>query len=193
VQEVVDACVAADLGIVQMPCPEQRAWGGVAKRYLLWTLAMRERSPFWFRWRRLILPLFMRYTRLVYRHLATRVAREAADYTRAGYRVVAVVGVDGSPSCRVDHRLDARTAVECLGEIPSTRIGVDEVNRCVRRALMPGRGLFTVQLQRALERHGVAVPFLAHDLIAELDGGERSKAWQARLISEGGSPAARRD
>lgn len=34
VQEIVDACADADLGMVQLPCPEERAWDGVRKRRL---------------------------------------------------------------------------------------------------------------------------------------------------------------
>jgi hypothetical protein len=29
VREVVEECIDRELGIVQMPCPEQQAWGGV--------------------------------------------------------------------------------------------------------------------------------------------------------------------
>jgi len=33
VDEIVDECRMRGLGICQMPCPEQRAWGGVGKRF----------------------------------------------------------------------------------------------------------------------------------------------------------------
>src|SRR5512146_1334310 len=35
VREVVDGLLDRDVGIVQMPCPEQLAWGGVLKRHML--------------------------------------------------------------------------------------------------------------------------------------------------------------
>jgi len=35
VQEVVDDYLAGGAGIYQLPCPEQRAWGGVLKRRML--------------------------------------------------------------------------------------------------------------------------------------------------------------
>src|SRR6476646_3581028 len=43
ISEVVQRCLTEDLGIVQMPCPEQRAWGGVLKRRLLPVFGLRER------------------------------------------------------------------------------------------------------------------------------------------------------
>jgi hypothetical protein len=44
------------------------------------------------------------------------------------------------------------------------------MNEIVRQSLKDGRGLFIEELRRALKRRGVEVPFLAHDLMAELDG-----------------------
>ena len=41
VREVVEECMDRDLGIVQMPCPEQQAWGGVLKRTMLRAYGMR--------------------------------------------------------------------------------------------------------------------------------------------------------
>jgi hypothetical protein len=74
VDELVDHFQAAGVGIRQLPCPEQVAWGGVLKRYLLpvygsaGTLRYRMRGP--------LTRMFLGYTRLVYRRLARRVARE---------------------------------------------------------------------------------------------------------------------
>jgi hypothetical protein len=41
VAEVLDEPRRRDLGIVQMPCPEQRAWGEVLKRQLLLGFGMK--------------------------------------------------------------------------------------------------------------------------------------------------------
>ena len=35
IREIVEQCLDKDIGIVQMPCPEQIAWGGVTKRLML--------------------------------------------------------------------------------------------------------------------------------------------------------------
>ena len=46
VREVVQACLDGGLGIVQMPCPEQHAWGGVLKRRLLWFFGSDRTLPY---------------------------------------------------------------------------------------------------------------------------------------------------
>jgi len=35
VREIVQPCLEHDIGVVQPPCPEQHAWGGVLKRRFL--------------------------------------------------------------------------------------------------------------------------------------------------------------
>jgi predicted secreted protein len=93
VAELVDQ----DIGICQLPCPEQHAWGGVLKRRLL--LAYGVGGTPLSVLRRPLLRLFVLYTRIVYERLARDVARQIADYHRAGFTVVAVIGVGASPSC----------------------------------------------------------------------------------------------
>ncbi len=157
VTELVEQCLQRGLGIVQLPCPEQLVWGGVLKPRLLWLL---ERPP---GVRRALLPLALAYTRLRYRRLARAVAGQAADCTAAGVEVVALVGVDGSPSCGAAVTLDARAAL--LGDVQ-----LDRQADLVRRFARSGRGIFIDELVRALERRGLHVPLVAHDLVAELEG-----------------------
>jgi hypothetical protein len=74
VAEVVARLQRTRVGIVQMPCPEQRAWGGVDKRYTMPAYGADQT-----RFRRLRRPaswLFLLYTRLAYRRLAGQVARD---------------------------------------------------------------------------------------------------------------------
>jgi hypothetical protein len=82
VAEVVARLQRAGVGIVQMPCPEQRAWGGVDKRYTMPAYGADQT-----RFRRLRRPaswLFLLHTRLAYRRLAGQVARDIGDYVRSG-------------------------------------------------------------------------------------------------------------
>lgn len=98
VGEYVERWQAEGVGICQMPCPEQRVWGGVAKRLLAPAYGSR-RSALW-RLRRVLVALFVLYTRFRYALMARRVAGGIADYRRSGYQVEGVVGVGGSPSKR---------------------------------------------------------------------------------------------
>jgi predicted secreted protein len=165
VGEVVQACLDGGLGIVQMPCPEQHAWGGVLKRRLLWFFG--AEGTLRYRLRSVLLPVSLWYTRRVYRKIARQVVDQVADYQSSGFTVVGIVGVEGSPSCGVRRTLDTKRSLELLGRLPSAAQASD-MNAIVRACLVEGSGMFVELLRENLERRGVVVPFLAHDLIAEL-------------------------
>ena len=169
VDELVDYFQAAGVGMVQMPCPEQVAWGGVLKRYLMpiygshGTLRHRIRRPL--TW------AFLGYTRLAYRRLAGRVAREVADYVRSGFEVVGIVGIGTSPSCGVFQTLDVHRALDVLAHYDEASMDSHQVNDALMTsARRPGRGYFVHALQRELSRRQLEVPFFEHDLASELRG-----------------------
>jgi predicted secreted protein len=167
VSEVVSGYLAGGVGIVQMPCPEQRAWGGVLKRRMLLAYGSggTARAPL----ARLLLRPFTWYTRRVYARLARAVAREITDYRRSGIDVAGLVGIGGSPSCGVHTTLDLRAAVGALTRCPATRLDRTTLNEDVIAAnVCPGEGLFTGQLRQRLAGGGVSVPMRDHDLLAEL-------------------------
>jgi uncharacterized protein YbbK (DUF523 family) len=169
VPEVVVGLLEAGVGICQMPCPEQRAWGGVPKRLLLRAYGIAG-TPL-YRLRRPLLRLFVIYTRLAYARVARRVAREIADYRRSGYEVVGVIGVGSSPSCGVGHTLDLRRSLEVIAACPIASIDRTTMNlRAVAGCRTPGEGIFTEQLRQRLVRCGITVPFVEYDIVAEMRG-----------------------
>jgi predicted secreted protein len=165
--EVVAALLDAGVGVVQMPCPEQAAWGGVCKRYTVPAYGA-DLTPL----RRLRRPatwLFLAYSRLVYRRLARRVAAQIADYRRSGHRVESVVGIGGSPSCGVHTTLDLPAVLDDIARRDPGRLDRRDVNRHVIAGhVRAGPGMFIAALHRQLRRRGIDVPFDEHDLIAEL-------------------------
>lgn len=167
VQEVVQACLDGGLGIVQMPCPEQHAWGGVLKRRLLWFFGSEGKLRY--RLRNVLLPLLLWYTRRIYRRIAREVANQVADYQSSGLTVVGIVGVDGSPSCGACRTLDMKRSFELIGQFPPDA-HAEDMNAIIRACLTEGSGIFLELLRKEIERRGLGVPFLAHDLIAELRG-----------------------
>jgi predicted secreted protein len=188
VPNLVAGYVEQGVGLCQMPCPEQRAWGGVRKRHLLRLYGCRP-----LRWRlvrRAALALATAWTMIVYRGLARRVAGEVADYIDSGVDVVEIVGVGGSPSCGVHTTLDLDGAVAALA-----RRDGDTDRRATNRDIVAanviaGIGLFVDCLIRALRSRGITVRWGEHDLVAELncaraiaavgvvDAGRRSaKSW----------------
>lgn len=167
VRELVQACLDSGLGIVQMPCPEEHAWGGVLKRRLLWFFGSKGRLRYWLR--NVLLPVLLWYTRRVYGKIARQVADQVADYQSSGFTVVGIVGVDGSPSCGVRRTIDMKRSLELVGQLPPTADAGD-MNTIIRACLAEGSGIFLELLRKEIERRGLGVPFLAHDLIAELQG-----------------------
>ncbi len=167
IREYVDACLDRGLGIVQMPCPEEHAWGGVLKRRLLWFMGCEGRLRY--RLRNVLLPLLLWYTRRVYRRMSRQVANQIADYQSSGCTVVGIVGVDGSPSCGVRQTLDLRRSLEWVGRLPATA-DAQSMNAIVRASVVEGSGIFLSLLRQEVERRKLGTPFLGHDLIAELDG-----------------------
>jgi uncharacterized protein YbbK (DUF523 family) len=167
VQEVLDRYVPAGVGLCQMPCPEQWAWGGTLKPRM--TRLYGARALRWRYARRPFVAVARAWTAAVYRRLARRVAREIRDDLAAGCEVVEIVGVGASPSCGVTSTLDLDGAVSAMARCDVARLEARTVNRDVVAAnVVAGRGLFVSALDRALARRGVRVRFVEHDLVAEL-------------------------
>lgn len=170
VMEVAGPYLNEGAGICQLRCPEQVAWGGVGKRYLVFFWGRPWLRPL----ARLGLATFLRYTRLRYRTLARRVAAQIADYRSNGADVVGVVGVGASPSCGVATTVDMAAALGPVAGCPLRRLDRQVVNEAIAAAVRPGRGIFIDELGKALARRGLSVPLAEHDLRSEWPGGNRS-------------------
>jgi uncharacterized protein YbbK (DUF523 family) len=159
VPSAIEPYVREGVGLRQMPCPEEIAWGGVMKRLILRAYGAR-----WaYRLRALVLPLFLLYTRLRYWKIARRVAAEIADCVRAGIEVVGVVGVGDSPSCGVDHTLDLRRSLPVVASMDVETIDAATFKEhAVRSLLEPGEGLFIAALRRQLRHRGLSIAFTEH-------------------------------
>lgn len=172
VAEVVDRLAADGVGICQMPCPEQRAWGGVLRRRML--LAYGSRGTPLYRFRVPLLRLFTLRTRIVYRRLARDVADQIADYHDSGFTVVGIIGVGSSPSCGVNTTIDIRHAFDAMAAMDSDELDRRSVNRdVVLASRQAGTGIFIDALERRLRRRGLRVPFVEHDLVAEMRAHDR--------------------
>lgn len=170
VEELVGELVRAGYGVHQMPCPERVAWGGVLKRRSLWLYGSKG-GPL-YPLRGILLRSFLWWTRVAYRRLARQVVRDVTDYQRSGIAVAGIVGVGASPSCGVTTTVDLRAALDVLAACPLAALTREVVNdQAVLGSRRPGEGLFVRALDRRLQRCGVTVPALEHDLAIELKGG----------------------
>jgi predicted secreted protein len=184
VTAVVEELVSAGYGIHQLPCPERLAWGGVLKRH---TLRLYHCEGRWrYRMRDLLLHAFVWWTRGVYRRLARSVARDVADYRRAGIEVAGFVGIGASPSCGVSTTLDLRASLEVVATCPAAALTRDVVNeQAVVGCRRSGRGLFVAALDRELRRRDEQVAAFEHDLAAELNGAAQAVLADGPRLSLG--------
>jgi hypothetical protein len=195
VDEFVDGFQRQGLGLYQMPCPEQRAWGGVLKRAILPMYC--SRGTLRYRFRAVLLPLFLAYTRWRYSRLAAMVARDIEDYARSGCEVVGVVGVDGSPSCGVWTTLDLHRSLDVIAQCPLARLDRQTLTQeAIVACRHSGVGLFVTALQRRLRRNRLRIPFYAHDLLDEIRGlptrlrTQEHDVLRRKLSASGGPPDA---
>jgi uncharacterized protein YbbK (DUF523 family) len=166
VNQLVDGFRAAGVGIYQMHCPEQRAWGGVLKRYLVPMYG--SRGTIRYRVRRALTWLLVGRTRLIYARLARRVVRDIADYVQSGFEVVGIVGIGASPSCGVFHTLDIPRALDVIAGYEATTDASRFNATLMASARTEGEGYFIGAIRRGLARRRLEIPFLEHDLTSEL-------------------------
>lgn len=167
IDTVVDDLRRRQIGIVQMPCPEQAVWGGVIKRRMLGLYGARwarSRVGHW-----VVPPVVRLWTRFRYRRLARGIARDIADYTEAGFEVTEIIGVGSSPSCGITTTIDLGGAIDAMARCEPGRLTRETVNaKVVRANTTSGRGLFMDALVERLASRGITVPIRQHDLLAEL-------------------------
>jgi predicted secreted protein len=121
-EPLIRKILRSGVGLIQLPCPEMACLG--PKRPLGTDTVEQYDTP--------------RY-RSVCRRLARAAVREIRSYQKNGYKVVAMLGVEGSPSCSVNR-------------VP--RLVSD------RRRMVKGSGLFTGALRQEMRRQGAMVPLI---------------------------------
>lgn len=168
IREIIERCIERDLGIVQMPCPEERAWGGVSKKLML--MAYGSKGTAAYRFLAPLVPLFVVYTKMVYRMAAKETVYRIRDYKNSGLSVAGIVGIDGSPSCGVTKTLDLARSFDMVAGIDLPSVTMEEMNFLIRSCVISGEGFFINALRGELAAKGLTTPFFSHDLIAELDG-----------------------
>lgn len=160
VADVLQPWLDDGVGVLQMPCPEQRTWGGVRRPPMLWALRHRRIAGAL----RPLLPVVRRYLRWRYARLARTVARDVADAARAGQQIVGVLGVAGSPSCGVRTTLDLDVALGRISRSEHAWTARSLSRDVVAAAERPGAGLFIEALQKRFASPGLEVPFVEHRL-----------------------------
>lgn len=169
VNEVIMEAMEKGMGIIQIKCPEQYAWGGVLKR-IIW-LPFDSKNSFAYFFRRFFIPLFVFYTHLVYRKIAISLIADIYDYIKSGFTVRGIIGVDGSPSCGVYSKLDMKKSFEFYASNKIDNVNRDRFNHeLYEKCLENGSGIFLKEIKKQMKKRNLQVPVYAHNLISEMQG-----------------------
>jgi len=165
VSEIIDEIQKNNIGIIQMKCPEREAWGGVHKPYS-W-LSLKIRNPLIIK---LLYPLFMWRTKMIYRKIAKEVVHEIQDYLNAGFEVIGIIGISASPTCSISKTIDGTKFLDYLAGKKVDEINRKELNEMsIKNALVDGNGMYITELKQILKRKKIDIKFYEHDLIKEMN------------------------
>ena len=158
-------------GIVQLPCPEQRAWGGVLKKYMLLSYGLNNSGSLLNTFRNFLFPLFILHTKWVYKRLARDTVKMIVDYKNSGFDVIGIVGIDGSPTCGISTCLDMKKTFDYCAALSIESIDRKIYNNeMYGKCLKQGKGLFFVEMDKILRRKNMAITYYSHDLVREAKG-----------------------
>jgi len=168
VDNIVDEIQSKGLGIVQMPCPEQKAWGGVLKRILIQIFDSKDK---WiYKLRKIVLPIFIWNTKRTYRHIAEETVQYIKDYIESGFEVVGIIGIGGSPSCGVKTGLNIEKFVDLAANTKIADLNTEKMNQLVKNCLIDEKGLFINELEKELSKNNLKIIILEYSLISEMNG-----------------------
>ena len=128
INEIVDILRRYEVGVVQMPCPELTYAG-----LLRWSRTREQYD----------VPVFRRHCR----QIASGIVDQVQEYSKNGFKVLAILGVDGSPTCGVDE-----TSTGYKGGYLPKWAPSEEAK------FMKASGIFIQELRSELNERKVAVP-----------------------------------
>jgi len=127
---VVELMVNNGLGIIQMPCPET-TYCGIRRCY-----AVKEQYDN---------PTFREHCK----RLANTILNQIEDYNKSGYKIIAVLGADGSPTCGVNKTL------RWGGIIPYKLPETPNIQKLVHE-----KGVYIELLSEEMKKRKLDIPFI---------------------------------
>lgn len=168
VNEIIDELQKQEIGIIQMPCPEQMFWGGVLKKKMLMGYGI-NRSILKF-FLKAYISYFIWQTKINYQKLANKIANQIEDYKDSGFEVLGIVGVKGSPSCGVTQSLDIKKSSKFIAGLELDKLTPADFNKNIYDlCLSDWEGLFIKALKQALWRKKLEIKFLEFDMLKEIE------------------------
>lgn len=124
-----------DIGIIQLPCPEltiygSRRWGHVKEQFAT--------------------PYYRKHCREIFKPYLEQII----DYQAAGYEIIALIGVEGSPSCGVNKTCSACWQGEVTDLKPVELASLE---------MIAESGIFIEEIKKILKEKEIKIPLIAID------------------------------
>lgn len=134
-KEVIDIIHQKGIGIIQLPCPEIiiygiKRWGHIKEQFD--TLFYRENC----------------------REMLRPIIGQIKSYMDTGYKIVGVIGIDGSPSCGVNFTCSGNWEGD-----PSSKDDIGHKIKDLRK--IKGSGIFIEELKKYLSEYNMEISFIA--------------------------------
>jgi predicted secreted protein len=171
VSAVVREIDSKGYGIIQLPCPEQKAWGGVLKKYMLLSYGLNNSGSPLNLFHGILFPLFILHTKWVYKKIARDTVKMLEDYKKSRFDIIGIVGVDGSPTCGISTCLDMKKSFDYCADL-----NIESIDRIIYNkemysgCLKQGKGLFFLEMDKILKRKKITITYYSHDLVREMNG-----------------------
>ncbi|RKD22348.1 Predicted secreted protein [Caminicella sporogenes DSM 14501] len=135
--ELTNLIIKRGIGIIQLPCPEMlmygiKRWGHVKEQFD--TPYFREKC------RKLIQPI----------------VNQLIDYKNSGYKILGVIGIDGSPSCGVNKTCSGNWG----GEFLNNKLLVDKIHNL---KFINASGIFIEEMKKIFRENNLSISFTALD------------------------------
>jgi predicted secreted protein len=165
INEVLEEIQKRGIGIVQMKCPEQIAWGGVLKSSMWIPLYRKNRLI-----KKILVPIFILHTKRIYKKIAKEVLKDIKDYKNSDFEVLGIVGVSASPTCGVNTSIEITKFINFLEGSSIKDINRKQLNeQYIKGSIVTRSGIFIDVLKNLLEKSDLHIKLYEHDLIKEMN------------------------
>ncbi|MEF9935046.1 MAG: hypothetical protein RSA01_09805 [Clostridium sp.] len=132
---IIEKLHKMDIGIIQLPCPEMHIYG--IKR---WGHTKEQFDN-------------MHYRKEA-RNILESIALQVKNYIDNGYKVIGIIGIDGSPSCGVN--------ITCSGEWGGEFKCIDNYEKALNTLkVIEEKGVFMEEAEKLFNEMNINIPFTA--------------------------------
>jgi len=170
IAELVHIFLNNELGIEQLPCPECLFWGGVSRKetYRMQPLAFRSVGRKWFPLIEFFFNIWLYRSNWLCKREGAKAVDRMEDYTKEGYTIVGIVGVDDSPTCGVSKTVDIMEIVKnkqtfgiSLEDAENPHI--EKFKHILQTARNSGSGSFLGSIMGELRKRQMAIKAVGFD------------------------------